>query len=91
MTRSLVVTLALLASGLAACSKEPEQPVSPAPIPPGAAATDVPREVPYTPPDQRPSYTSDRPGTPPRSGINSDPNNPSGAPGSNFGPTTYTR
>lgn len=84
MTRALVVTLALLACSLAACSKEPEQPVSPESIPSGANAPDVPRSVPYTQPGER-TYYADRPGTPPRSGLNSDPNNPNGAPGWNFG------
>jgi hypothetical protein len=86
MTKTLVVAFALFAFGLAACSTQPESAVSPDTIPPGASAPDAPRDVPYTPPGTRPYYTSDRPGSPPRSGINSDPGNPSGAPGSNFTP-----
>lgn len=79
MIRNLVIATALLASALAACSTAPE-PATPESIPPGAAAADAPREVPFKEAGSR--YYSDRPGRPPRSGLNSDPNNPNGAPGS---------
>ena len=86
MTKRLVIAFALLACGLAACSKQPETAGSADAIPPGATASDATRDVPYTPSGTRSYYTTDRPGTPPRSGLNSDPNNPSGAPGSSVGP-----
>ena len=54
-------------------------------IPPGASQPDQPRDVPYREAGLR--YSTDRLGSAPRTGIGSDPNNPSGAPGSTYSST----
>ena len=85
MTRIFAVTAVLIATGLAACSQEPEPISSIDNVPPGASQPDRPRDVPYREANSR--YSTDRYGSAPRTGINSDPNNPSGAPGSTYSST----
>jgi hypothetical protein len=89
MTRNFVVGFALIALGLTACTKAPEPVTSTDSIPPGAAAPDQPRSIPYS--NGVSTYSTDRAGSAPRSGINSDPNNPSGAPGSTITSSTMIR
>lgn len=88
MTRQAVVAViatVLVATGLAACSKEPDSStMSVDSLPPGGAEPDKPRDIPYQNTYSR--YSSDRPGGAPRSGMSSDPNNPNGAPGTLIGP-----
>ena len=69
----------LTVGGVAACSKTPEPEPAIDSLPPGDAQPDRPRDVPYK--DTYSRYSTDRPGVAPRSGMNSDPNNPNGAPG----------
>ena len=83
MTRKAVVACLLFASGMAACSKEPEPLPSVESLPPGASVPDRPRDLPYR--DTGSRYSTDHTGSAPRTGINSDPDNPSGAPQSKSG------
>ena len=87
MTRKAFLACLLIAAGVAACSKEPES-MSIDNLPPGGSEPDRPRDLPYREAGSR--YSTDRIGTAPRTGINSDPNNPSGAPGSS-NTTTFGR
>jgi hypothetical protein len=87
MTRNLIAASFVLCTvALAGCAKDPEPMPSVETLPPGAQQPDRPRDVPYRNSDS--PYSTDPRGSAPRSGINSDPNNPNGAPGSTIGPST---
>ena len=79
MTGKAFISYLLIAIAVAACSKSPDSEPSIDSLPPGDAQPDRPRDVPYKETYSR--YSTDRPGVAPRSGMNSDPNNPNGAPG----------
>ena len=84
MTRKVLVACLLFATAVAGCSTSGPDPMSIDSLPPGGSEPDRPRDVPYKEAGSR--YAPDRPGTAPRSGISSDPNNPNGAPGTTIGP-----
>ena len=79
MTGKAFVACLLIATAVAACSKTPEPEPAADSLPPGDSQPDRPRDAPYK--DTYSRYSTDRPGVAPRSGMNSDPNNPNGAPG----------
>jgi hypothetical protein len=79
MTGKVFVACLLIATGVAACSKDPAPEPAVEALPPGDAQPDRPRDVPYQNTYSR--YSTDRPGVAPRSGMSSDHNTPNGAPG----------